>query len=162
MPLTDKKRRFADALLSGVSKSQAAIDAGYSAKTAPQAGSKLAKDKDVTAYLQRCQATGELPQEVKSDSKKVKSEVKKVNSNAVQAEAETLFDSRTLLERIARDNEKLNPELAAKIALGLMPYDHPKKGYVGKKEAKDTAAQKVAKGKFGPSAPPPIHLRSVK
>lgn len=151
MALTDKKRRFADALLSGVSKSQAAIDAGYSVKTAPQAGSKLAKDKDVTSYIQRCSAENNAHQ-------KVKSEVKEVNfSSGAQ-----VFDSRALLERIASDNEVLNPELAAKIALGLMPYDHAKKGEPGKKEAKESAAQSATKGRFGMAAPPPTHLRSVK
>ncbi|MEE3505680.1 terminase small subunit [Pseudomonas sp. 10C3] len=162
MALTDKKRRFADALLSRASKSQAAIDAGYSVKTAPQAGSKLSKDKDVTGYLQRRGTSDQPPPKVKSEVKKVKSEVKKVNSDEAGTPDALTFDTRALLERIARDNEKLNPDLAAKIALGLMPYDHPKKGDVGKKEAAETASQKAAKGKFGPSAPPPTHLRSVK
>ncbi|MDY7565797.1 terminase small subunit [Pseudomonas sp. RTC3] len=162
MALTDKKRRFADALLSGVSKSQAAIDAGYSVKTAPQAGSKLFKDQDVTGYLQRRSAPNAPPQKVKSEVKKVKSEVEKVNlDDALTLDAPT-FDSRALLERIARDNEQLNPELAAKIALGLMPYDHPKKADFGKKDAKEADAQKAAKGRFGQSSPPPIQLRSVK
>lgn len=155
MALTDKKRRFADALLAGASKSRAAIDAGYSAKTAPQAGSKLSKDKDVTEYLQR-------RAELDAPVPKVKSEVKKVNASETVAQSTSSFDSRALLERIARDNEKLNPDLAAKIALGLMPYDHPKKGDIGKKETAEAALQKVAKGKFGQSAPPPTHLRSVK
>ncbi|WP_426119865.1 terminase small subunit [Pseudomonas sp. DSP3-2-2] len=155
MALTDKKRRFADALLSGASKSRAAIDAGYSVRTAPQAGSKLSKDKDVTGYLQRRGALDpSLP--------KVKSEVKKVNSDEAKIPEVLAFDTRALLERIARDNEKLNPDLAAKIALGLMPYDHPKKGEVGKKQAAETASQKAAKGKFGAAPTPPVHLRSVK
>jgi phage terminase small subunit len=155
MALTDKKRRFADALLSGASKSQAAIDAGYSAKTAPQAGSKLYKDPDVTTYMHRCTALDPSPQ-------KVKSEVKEVNCDEPAAQPSATFDSRALLERIALNNELLNPDLAAKIALGLMPYDYPKKGDIGKKESAEAAMKKVAKGKFGPSAPPPSHLRSVK
>ncbi|MBN3965833.1 terminase small subunit [Pseudomonas gregormendelii] len=170
MPLTDKKRRFADALLSGASKSQAAIDAGYSAKTAAQAGSKLAKDNDVINYIQRATSLEALLNQVKSGAKKVKFEVHEVNfetgqTNGFPALVNSVvaaFDSRALLERIARDNEKLNPELAAKIALGLMPYDHPKKSDIGKKEAKENAAQQVAKGKFSASAPPATPLRSVK
>lgn len=155
MALTDKKRRFADALLSGASKSQAAIDAGYSVKTAPQAGSKLFKDPDVSAYMQRCAALVPPPQ-------KVKSKVKEVNSVESALQVSPAFDTRGLLERIALSNELLNPDLAAKIALGLMPYDHPKKGDIGKKESVEAASQKAAKGKFGPAAPPPTHLRSVK
>ncbi|MBA1200464.1 terminase small subunit [Pseudomonas capeferrum] len=153
MALTDKKRRFADALLSGASKSQAAIDAGYSVKTAPQAGSKLFKDPDVATYMHRCTALG-------SDQPKVKSEVKKVNPEESPADDQPLFDSRALLERIARDNEKLNPELAAKIALGLMPYDHAKKGEKGKKEQVQEAAEQVASGRFGLRRPG--QLRAVK
>lgn len=53
MALTDKKRRFVDALLSGATNREAAIAAGYSEKTASQAGSKLAKDPDVLAEVGR-------------------------------------------------------------------------------------------------------------
>lgn len=168
MPLTDKKRRFADALLSGVSKTQAAINAGYSVKTAAQAGSKLAKDKDVIGYLQRSGSFEWFTNQAESGAKRVKSEVKKVNFetekvNYLPASVDSVspFDSRALLERIARDNEKLNPDLAAKIALGLMPYDHPKKD-IGKKEAKENAAKQIAMGKFSASAAPPTILRAVK
>ena len=58
MALTDKKRRFADALMSGASNRDAAIQAGYSEKTASQAGSKLAKAREAGA---RIIAIGILP-----------------------------------------------------------------------------------------------------
>ncbi|MBZ0145738.1 MAG: hypothetical protein K8F56_19420, partial [Rhodocyclaceae bacterium] len=39
-------------------------------------------------------------------------------------------------------------------AKALMPYIHPRVGESGKKEAKQAAAGKVAKGKFAPGAIP--------
>ena len=44
--------------------------------------------------------------------------------------------------------------LRADAAKALMPFLHQKKGEGGKKDEQATAAQKVANGKFAPSAPP--------
>ena len=75
MAMTDKKRAFADSLLSGAAKNisnrEAAIEAGYSEATASQMGSKLAKDKDVLRYLaqQKLNNSEAIKAEVKSDQK---------------------------------------------------------------------------------------------
>ncbi|MFY3832618.1 terminase small subunit [Achromobacter xylosoxidans] len=53
MALTDKKRRFVDALLSGLSGTKAAIHAGYSENGAAQAAARLMRDKHVLAALGR-------------------------------------------------------------------------------------------------------------
>lgn len=53
MSLTDKKRRFVVALQSGLSGAKAAIKAGYSGKGSAQAASRLMKDPDVKAALER-------------------------------------------------------------------------------------------------------------
>lgn len=53
MALTDKKRRFVDALLSGLSGAKAAIHAGYSENGAAQAAARLMRDKHVLAALGR-------------------------------------------------------------------------------------------------------------
>lgn len=51
--LTGRKKKFAQALKKGMTQREAAIEAGYSEKTAQVKGSQLAKDPDVTAYLRR-------------------------------------------------------------------------------------------------------------
>lgn len=51
--LTAQKRKFALALISGMSKKDAAIKAGYSEKSARSKGSQLAKDPEVIAFIAR-------------------------------------------------------------------------------------------------------------
>ena len=51
--LTQKKLLFAKGVIEGKNQKQSAIDAGYSAKVAEITGSKLARDKDVLAYIKR-------------------------------------------------------------------------------------------------------------
>ncbi|XBG32168.1 terminase small subunit [Pseudomonas sp. 13.2] len=74
MALTDKKRRFVDALLSGASNRESAIAAGYSEKTASQAGSKLAKDPDVLAEVGRRLKQKQASSTEVKPSRKVKDE----------------------------------------------------------------------------------------
>src|SRR5690625_6734423 len=69
MALTDKKRRFAEALRSGASNRDAAIAAGYSEKTASQSGSRLAKDPDVLAHIGRKEAVVEAQQQAKAEGR---------------------------------------------------------------------------------------------
>lgn len=54
--LTHKKELFAKGIIDGKNQKQSAIDAGYSAKVAEITGSKLARDKDVLAYIKRFKA----------------------------------------------------------------------------------------------------------
>lgn len=51
--LTAQKRKFALALMTGASKKDAAINAGYSEKSARSKGSQLAKDPEVIAFIER-------------------------------------------------------------------------------------------------------------
>ncbi|WP_208531296.1 terminase small subunit, partial [Pseudomonas aeruginosa] len=53
MALTDKQRRFVDAKVRGASNKDAAEAAGYAAATASAAGSRLAKNPDILAELER-------------------------------------------------------------------------------------------------------------
>jgi len=146
MALTEKKRRFADALLSGASNKKAAIDAGYSEKTAPQAGSKLAKDPDVLAYLERRRKFDQAKEEVKAETQKVNSE------RAAETEASG-NDPIAFLERMMA-NELEDPKLRIDAAKALLPYKHAKKGELGKKEQAQVKASEVAQGRFGSRKPP--------
>ena len=65
MALTAKKKAFAQSKHDGADNKQAAIFAGYSPESASQAGSRLAKDPDVIAHIERLK----INTEVKDDSK---------------------------------------------------------------------------------------------
>ena len=53
MAMNEQKELFAKAKLRGLSNREAAIAAGYSEKTASASGSRLAKDVDVLAEIER-------------------------------------------------------------------------------------------------------------
>ena len=81
MALTDKKRRFVDALLSGATNREAALAAEYSEKTASQAGSKLAKDPDVLAEVGRRLKQKQASSTEVKPSRKVKAEQPQVQTD---------------------------------------------------------------------------------
>jgi len=173
MALTDKKRRFVDALLSGLSGAKAAIHAGYSENGAAQAAARLMRDKHVLAAL------GRTAQVNKSVNKKP------VNKTAAQAEPASpdggpqdtaagtdlmdgiglkalglTSDPRAVLVAIMNDAGE-EPKLRLEAAKALMPFTHGKIAELGKKGAKQEAANKAATGgRFAPP-PPPTHLRVV-
>ncbi|KAB0489650.1 terminase small subunit [Pseudomonas vancouverensis] len=152
MALTDKKRRFADALQSGASKKDAAIAAGYSEKTAPQAGSRLAKDPDVIAAISRkTRAKNATPAEVKAAGK-VNSprDVETPESGLDLAEFD---DPRDFLKAVMNQQE-VEPRLRVDAAKALMPYIHGKVADQGKKEAVADAAKQAGKGRYAQGKPP--------
>ena len=79
--LTAQKRKYALALMSGMSKKDAAIKAGYSEKSARSKGSQLAKDPEVIAFIAR-----KKKEKIEVDD--VPTYGKKVNTPAVKPEAE--------------------------------------------------------------------------
>lgn len=152
MALTDKKRRFADALQSGTSKRDAAIAAGYSEKTASQAGSKLAKDPDVIAAIARkTRVKNATPAEVKAAGK--------VNSPAEAGPPEDglvfaeFDDPRDFLVAVMNE-QAAEPRLRVDAAKALMPYIHGKVADQGKKEAVADAAKQAGKGRYAQGKPP--------
>lgn len=152
MALTDKKRRFADALQSGATKREAAIAAGYSEKTASQAGSKLAKDPDVIAAIGR-------QLRAKSASRPEVKAVPKVNSVNPPADLDhgpifaEFADPRDFLVAVMNEQDA-DPKLRVDAAKALMPYTHGKVADQGKKEAQQDAAKQAGKGKYAQSKPP--------
>lgn len=123
MALTLKKRLFAEALDKGLSNTEAAIEAGYNENTAPQAGSRLAKDEDVIRYREDSQDKVERLQ---------------VNTQDV--------DPIDVLKQLCNDPD---PKVALDAAKALMPYMHPRIAPSGKKEGqKENAAKKTQTGKF--------------
>lgn len=152
MALTDKKRRFADALQSGASKRDAAIAADYSEKTASQAGSRLAKDLDVIAYFARkARSKNATPAEVKAAAK-VNSPTDAEAGEEVLAFAE-FDDPRDFLKAVMNE-QAAEPRLRVDAAKALMPYVHGKVADQGKKEARQDAAKEAGRGRYAQGKPP--------
>lgn len=154
MALTPKKRAFIAAVREGASNKDAAIAAGCPEKTASAAGSRLAKDPDVIAELQKLNAL----HPVKAPVKTVKgSEATTPPDQAPADEPDPSFDLSKALRfsdpkdfLLATMNDfEAEAKLRVDAAKALMPFIHPRKGESGKKEvAKDKAAG-AAQGKFG-------------
>ncbi len=144
MALTDKKRRFAQAKRDGKSNKEAALFAGYEESTASQAGSRLAKDQDVIAEIERKEVVAEVKEKAKTEGKEVNlPDLGKLYS-----------DPKDFLMAMMNDPES-DLKLRQEAAKALMPFMHKKLGEGGKKEGQQEAAQKVA-GRFSSAAPPKL------
>jgi phage terminase small subunit len=145
MALTEQKRRYAAARLSGMGKKAAAIEAGCPEKTAAQAASRYEKDPDVQAAMGR----------------QLKVAEKKVAAASVDADPYIPARSDDPLEFMRQIMNDLvaDPKLRLDAAKALAGFTIAKPGEKGKKEEKADAAKSAATGKFA-SAPAP--LRAVK
>lgn len=157
MALTGKKRAFADAVLAGRSNKDAAIEAGYSPATASAAGSRLVKDPDVKACLERrrAQASAEpaVPAvEVHLEPQPHGGALKRSTAESVKIEEEDMLQ---LLKNVAMGiTEATTTQVRAAIA--AVQYTHQKMGEGGKKDEKQAAAKAAARGRFSPAAPPKL------
>lgn len=173
MALTDKKRRFVDALLSGLSGAKAAIHAGYSENGAAQAAARLMRDKHVLAALGRTlevnKSVNKKPVNKKLDqrqpatpdcgSQDAETDTDSMDGIGLKALGPT-SDPRAVLVAIMNDVGE-EPKLRLEAAKALMPFTHGKIAEKGKKGAQQDAANKAATGgRFAPP-PPPTHLRVV-
>lgn len=148
MALTDKKRRYVTARLSGLSGAKAAIAAGYSEKGAAQAAARLNKDPDVAAALQRAE---NVNQQVNLPAPADESPEPAGVALGLEALGLT-SDPKKVLVALMNDASE-DPKLRLEAAKALMPFVHARKGEAGKKESKQEEAQKVA-GRFTAAAPP--------
>lgn len=160
MALTAKKKAFADAVLAGKSHKAAAVAAGYSEKTASPAGSRLAKDPDVVAYLGKKKApkakkAGHTqPDGTKSPDAPANWPfgVQPTASDKRDEAPAARLTAREYLSKLVNDaeaDEKLRLDAAKK----LIEFEEAKPAPVGKKEGQKKDAEKVA-SRFAPSAPP--------
>ncbi|MGO4811131.1 terminase small subunit [Cupriavidus sp. 2MCAB6] len=146
MALTGKKRLFADAVIAGKSNRDAAIAAGYSAKTASAAGSRLVKDPKVVEYLKDRRKDG------RKGPLAAASPAPKPPPSFDLGAALAHSDPKTFLMAAMNDLE-LDPRQRIDAAKALMPFVHQKLGEGGKKDQQNEAAKKVA-SRFSPAAPP--------
>lgn len=152
MALTGRKRLFADAVIAGKSNKDAAIAAGYSAKTASASGSRLVKDPAVVKYLKECRKTGRKEPAASAAPAMLGSTAAPPKFDL--SIALTHDDPEKFLMAFMNDLE-MDPRERKDAAKALMPYRHQKLGEGGKKDAKQEAAKKVA-SRFAPSAPPKL------
>ncbi|WP_367376594.1 terminase small subunit [Hafnia alvei] len=157
--LTGQKRKFALALMTGISQKAAAINAGYSERSARSKGSQLAKDPEVIAFIGRKKTEKIEVDEVPVYRRNVNTptvNTPKDKPEEKKTEVATYDDPLEFLRDVMNDPTKdiLTRKDAAK---SMLPYIHPKKGEGGKKDARHAAA-KAASGasKFGAMAPPKL------
>ncbi|MDI7592593.1 terminase small subunit [Cronobacter malonaticus] len=158
--LTAQKRKFAVALMSGMSQKDAAVKAGYSEKSARSKGSQLAKDPEVIAFIERKKKevieTDDVPACRQDVYTPAVNNTEKNDAPLAPAVAGAYDDPLKFLMAVMNDaSEEIDVRKDA--AKAMLPYIHPKKGEIGKKEARNAAA-KAASGasKFGAMAPPKL------
>lgn len=138
MALTAKKKAFAQAKHDGADNKEAAIFAGYSPETASQAGSRLAKDPDVVAYIERLKINTEVKAETKPEPRPIitKKDIETAGSRA---------DPLKFLEEIWTDPVE-DMKLRMDAAKAALPYFHGKVAEKGKKESQADDAKAAATG----------------
>ncbi|MFA7523403.1 MAG: terminase small subunit [Halothiobacillaceae bacterium] len=147
MALTDKKRKFVVALQSGLSGAKAAIAAGYSENGAAQAASRLMKDPDVIAALERKAAVEQANAEAKAQGKQI----------SLPDLGKMYSDPKEFLRALMNDPTE-DMKLRLDAAKSLMPFTHERKGEASKKSAKDQQlSDAMNSGRFSVAAPPSIN-----
>ena len=134
MDLTGKKRAFVDAVLAGKSNKEAAVLAGYSAKTASAAGSRLAKDKEVVAYLKaRIADMARVDDQVDDDAPPAPSPSDHRLSPAVPI----VWTDPLAFLRVVMNHEHTDLKHRINAAKAMLPYELAKKSDIGKKEERE-------------------------
>lgn len=157
--LTGQKRKFALALMTGISQKAAAINAGYSEKSARSKGSQLAKDPEVIAFIGRKKTEKIEVDEVPVYHRNVNTPTVNTPEDKPEKKIQEFAaydDPLEFLRDVMNDPTKdiLTRKDAAK---SMLPYIHPKKGEGGKKDARNAAAKAAAgASKFGAIAPPKL------
>jgi phage terminase small subunit len=140
MALTGKKQKFADAVLAGFSNREAAIRAGYSEASAGPAGSRLVKDPDVVAYLEKKRAAAAAPAP-KVSKASAKAEAPPVAVNGIT-------DPLAFLRRVMSGEIDANIT-QVKAATAMLPFTHKRLGETSKKqEVEEEAAEAAGSGRY--------------
>ncbi|QIU89327.1 terminase small subunit [Yokenella regensburgei] len=156
--LTAQKRKFALALMSGMSRKDAAIKAGYSEKSARSKGSQLANDPEVIAFIERKKKEEVEVDDEPASRRDVNTPPENVYTPAVNIPPEPRsrqghYDDP--IEYLKAVMNGIEPDDMGRrdAAKAMLPYMHQKKGEGGKKDAKAEAAKKAA-NKFAVQPPP--------
>ncbi|WP_241388752.1 terminase small subunit [Pseudomonas aeruginosa] len=136
MALTEQKRRYAAARLSGMGKKAAAIEAGCPERTAAQAASRYEKDPDVQAAMGR-------------QLKAADTKVDKVSADPDPYIPAKSDDPLEFMRQVMNDLEA-DPKLRLDAAKSLAAFTVAKPGDKGKKEERQEKAEQAGKSsRFG-------------
>ena len=145
MALTEQMKKFAHAKLKTgsdgrqLSNKQAAIEAGYSEKSAGSKGSQLAKDPAVLPYLDGLLKSG-------GEGAGAVFESMPLGEAAIQAdikEMESVTNSLEFLRSIYK-NSRLERKVRIEAAKAALPYEFGKVGEMGVKQGRESAAGDVS------------------
>lgn len=133
MALTGKRKAFSEAVLAGKSNKDAAILAGYSAKTASAAGARLAKDQGVVDYLnQRVRALAKADEQpspalIPADF-------------GLSPETPIVWRDPKAFLMAVMNHKFTDLKYRIDAAKALMPYEHARQDSLGKKEERQQFA----------------------
>lgn len=158
--LTAQKRKYALALMSGMSQKDAAVKAGYSEKSARSKGSQLAKDPEVIAFIERKKREKIEIDEVPACRRDVNTPAENVYTPAVNNEPgaggrQGYYEDPIEYLKAVMNGVEPDDMGRRDAAKAMLPYMHQKKGEGGKKDAKAEAAKKAA-NKFAVQQPPKL------
>ena len=151
--LTQKKRLYVQARISGKNQTDSAIFAGCPETTARQAASRYEKDPEVIAHMARVTAGEPEPAPEPKPAPKPKPEKEVFQREEVPASL-CASDPLEYMRRVM-ENETEDPKLRMEAAKTLASYLHAKPGEKGKKEQRQEDAERVA-SRFKASAPPKL------
>lgn len=146
MALTEQMKKFALAKLKNdpvtgkqLSNKQAAIEAGYSEKSAGSKGSQLAQNAEVITYLDGLLKPG-------GEGAGAAFVSMPLGEAAIAAEVEQLKSVNSSLEFLKLIYKNPNLKMADRIlaAKAALPFEHGKVGEMGIKQGRDNAAGEVS------------------
>lgn len=135
MALTGKKAVFAEAVLAGKSNKEAAIMAGYSAKTASASGSRLAKDKAIVEYL-----NGQIREMAKAEAAPVPAAVLKPGDFELSPNTPIVWSDPLSFLKAVMNHKYTDLKHRIDAAKAMMPYEYAKKDTLGKKQEREQFA----------------------
>ena len=139
MALTLKKRAFVDAVLSGKSNRDAAVMAGYSAKTASAAGARLAKDPAVLEVL-----NARVKEMAKADAAPPKP--LDPQDFDLRPDAPIVWTDPMSFLRAVMNHRHSDLKYRIDAAKAMLPYEYAKPGELGKKGEAEQLSLVAEKG----------------
>lgn len=139
MALTLKKRAFVDAVLAGKSNREAAVLAGYSAKTASAAGARLAKAPEVLEVLNA---------RVKEMAKAETAPPKPLDPSDfdLRPDAPIVWTDPMSFLRAVMNHRHSDLKYRIDAAKAMLPYEYAKPGELGKKTEAEQMSLIAEKG----------------
>lgn len=143
MALTGKRAAFAEAVLAGKSNREAAVMAGYSAKTASAAGSRLAKDKAILEYLTR--KAREMGKAEARDESQPAAPLSPADVE-LSPSVPIIWSDPLAFLRAVMNHRFTDLKHRIDAAKAMMPYEYARKTDIGKKEERDLFSKTAEQG----------------